>query len=192
MPFELNEYDRAAMVRWRAALEALLPVLQPDLLIFEVREVATVPVSSVDVGADAPVEIAPVHLEQTVSFDPGRIAAGDLMAVLEPLVVAASTVARERVRFMKTSLDALTDATGQVVRASGGMSWETVMRMIEGSDVAFGEDGEPTFVIWPLAARRRYEALLPRTPAEERRWQELMTSKREETDARQRHRRLGR
>lgn len=188
--FARNEYNRAAGVRFRVAMEALLPIVQPALKMFEVREVEAVPTGRVTIDEERSVEFVPVHAEQTIRFDPRRVVAGDLAAVREALIAAATTSANARVAVMRANLDAMTEATGQVVRVSREMNWDDLMVVIADMPIAFDERGEPTFVLWPPRAQAEYEALGPRNSDQEQRWQVLLREKREEARARERDRRL--
>lgn len=190
MLFRLREYDIAAMSRFRAALEELAPVVRPELRAFRVIDVEAVPTARVSIEPDHVLELPPTHLDQTISFDPERVVAGDLAAVLEPLVASAEELAAARLAYMKATLDSLTAATGQVMRPRGPLTWGQVMDAAAELPLQFDEHGEPTFVFWPPKAQAAFEALPPRTAEEQLRWRELMDRKRAEADARARDRRL--
>jgi hypothetical protein len=190
VPFVLHEYNQAGTVRFRAALEALLPLVEPALGAFRVIEVEAVPTGHVPIDAERSLELSPVHNEQTIRFDPRRVVAGDLGAVRESLLGAARWLADARLAYMRRNLEALTEATGQVARVARDMNWDDVMTVLEDLPIGFNERGEPTFGLWPPEAQARYEALPRRTPDQERRWQQLMHRKREEARARERDRRL--
>lgn len=193
MPFALYEYDHQATLRFRVAVEALLPVVQPALRAFRVIEVETVPTAHVLMDEERSIEFAPSHLEQTITFDARciqRAVSGDLAAVHEALLAEVRCLGSARVAHMKRTLDRLTEATGEVVRVDREMTWDTIMTVVENLPIAFDDGGEPTFELWPPQAQARYEALPPRDADQERRWQQLLHNKREEARARERHRRL--
>lgn len=183
--FALREYDLAAQVAFRAAMEDLLPVIAPALRAFRVVEVEAVPTAQVPIDPKAPLAIEPQHRETSIRFDAGRVVAGRLDAVFEPLLEAAEELARARLEYMRRALD----ATGQFSKGTG-LTWDSVMDAVESMPLKFDEAGEPTFVFWPPSAQQRYEALPPRDAAQEERWRELMNRKREEARARKRDRRL--
>jgi hypothetical protein len=112
--FALREYDVAAQVAFRAAMEDLLPIIAPALKAFRVIEVEAVPTANVPIDAQAPLAIEPEHRESNIRFDPERVVAGRLDAVFEPLLEAAEEMARARLEYMHRTLEALTDSTGQV------------------------------------------------------------------------------
>lgn len=190
MLFKLDEYDRAAQHRFRAAMNTLTVVIEPALAAFQLREVEAVPTGYVSIDAERTVVLEPAHLPQTIRFDPARLIAGELTGVHEPLIAAATDLAKARLGYMHDKLGELTDATGQVIRASGPIGWDDVMSAVAGLEIKFDANGEPTFVIWPPRVREEYEALPSRTAAQEQRWQQLMARKREEANARKRDRRL--
>lgn len=187
--FALREYDLAAQVAFRAAMEDLLPIIAPALKAFRVVEMEAVPTAQVPIDAQAPLAIEPEHRETSIRFNPERVVAGQLDAVFEPLLEAAEELARARLEYMRRTLETLTDATGQVTKGAE-ITWHSVMDVVESMPLKFDEAGEPTFTFWPPSAQQRYEALLPRDAAEEKRWRELMDRKREEARARERDRRL--
>lgn len=187
--FALREYDLAAQIAFRAAMEDLLPIIAPALKAFPVVEVEAIPTAQVPIEPEAPLSIEPEHRATSIRFDPERAVAGHLDAVLEPLLKAAEELARARLEFMRQTLETVTDATGQVSRATG-LTWDSVMDAAESMPLKFDEEGEPTFVLWPPSAQQRYEALPPRGAAQEERWLELMDRKRKEARARERDRRL--
>ena len=188
--FGLTQYDRVALGRFRAAQERLMLELEPSLRIFRVEEREAIATSQVPVGKQDPVVIEPVRTQRVIRFDPRRVVAGDIAAVLETLKTEARWLADRRIAFMREQLDRVTDATGQTVRASGPMGWDQIMDAVEQAPIGFDDEGRPAFRLWPDEAHEAYERLHPRTPQQERRWEELMERKREEASARERDRRL--
>jgi hypothetical protein len=174
-------------------MEALLPVVEPALRAFRVIEVEAVPTAHVPIDEERSIELAPSHLVQTITFDArciNRMVSGDFAAVHEALLAEVRWLASARVLHMKRALDTLTEATGQVVRVSREMTWDTVMSAVLSLPIGFDDVGRPTFELWPPQAQARYEALPARDDDQERRWQHLMHDKREEARARERYRRL--
>ena len=193
MPFALYDYSDAVESRCRVAIEALLPVVEPALRAFRVTEVEAVPAAHVPVDGDRSIELAPTHLDRTVTFDADcirRAVEGDLSAVHAALLAEVRWLASARVAHMKRALNTLTEATGQVVRVGREMTWESIMTAVESMPIGFDDGGSPTFELWPPQAQMRYESLPARDADQERRWQQLMHDKQEEARARQRDRRL--
>lgn len=188
--FALPEYEHAAQWRGRVAIELLLPVVEPALRDFPVYETETVPTARVSLDDGQVIEVPPEALTQSIPLDVGAGIAGDLGALTTSLARASRELATVRVRFMKESLDRVTQATGQVVRGSGEMTWDSVMDVFEQADLRFDAAGEPVITIWPPQRRRAFDALPARTADQQSRWQALMTTKKEEADARRRDRRL--
>ncbi|MDP9376789.1 MAG: hypothetical protein M3P40_04325 [Actinomycetota bacterium] len=187
--FDLREYDLAAQIAFRAAMEDLLPIIAPALKAFRVVEVEAVPAAQVPIAQEGPLEIEPQHRETSIRFDAERVVAGHLDAVFEPLLEAAEELARARLEFMRQTLDTVTEATGQVSKGNG-LTWDSVMDAAESMALKFDEAGEPTFGFWPPSPQQRYEQLPPRDAVQEERWQELMERKRKEARARERDRGL--
>jgi hypothetical protein len=193
MPFALYEYNDAVEWRSRIAMEALLGVVEPALRAFRVIEVEAVPTTHVPIDGDRSIDLAPTHLEQTVSFDAEcvqRAVDGDLAAVHRALLAGARWLACARVAHMKRALDTITEAIGQVARVGQEMTWESIMTAVKNLPIGFDAGGSPTFELWPPQAQLRYEALPARDADQERRWRQLMHDKREEARARERDRRL--
>lgn len=190
MLFSLGEYNRAAMLRFHVAMEEQVLFTEPSLRAFRVMEVEALSTAQVPIDGGRTVELAPGHLQRTIRFDPERIVAGEMAAVHETLLAEARQLASARLAYMKRSLDTVTQATGQVARVGRAMTWEDVMAAIEKLEIKFDAHGQPSFKFWPPTANEAYEALPPRNQHQEQRWQQLMTTKREEANARKRHRRL--
>jgi hypothetical protein len=115
----------------------------------------------------------------------GRL--GDLRANLE-------AVAKRRAELMVAYWQQWVEqgvTEGSITKASGAPTWDSMMDGLEKLALGFDEDGEPKFnVVGGTGAAPLLKALGPRDAAEEARWQELMTRKKEERRARERHRRM--
>jgi len=135
VPFALYDYNDAVESRCRVAIEALLPVVEPALRAFRVTEVEAVPTAHVPVDGDRSIELAPTHLDRTITFNVGCIRRGvdgDLSAVHAALLAEVRWLASARVAHMKRALDTITDATaGQVARVGREMTWESIMTAVE-------------------------------------------------------------
>lgn len=190
MLFRLGEYDEAARTAFGEALQRHILAIAPALDLFETVPTETVPTARIPIHAERVLEVAPNRLTQRIVIDPGRAVAGDVGAVLEALDAAAAKAAKSRLEFMSATLEAMTDATGRVARVGPQMNWDDMMDVLEQVDVGFGEHGEPRFALWPPSAQAAFDALPPRTAAQEVRWRELMEHKQEEERARRRDRRL--
>lgn len=115
---------------------------------------------------------------------------GDYEAVLLDLVEGAEANAEALSKAMFSGVDRMCEATGQV--ATGGMTTDTLLDMIEKMPLEFNEDGslksELTIVAGPSQAENF--ARLEATPEQQRRYAEIMRRKWEEWSARRRPRRL--
>lgn len=186
--FRLPDYDLAACRVAYGLIEARSVAHAPDLAAFPTMPVAQVRPERVAYEPGAHITVEPVQHHGEGRFDIRAVVAGDFTQLGQELDAAARSRAQAMLAFVTSTLDDVTDATGNVVHGTGEPSWEALMTMIEKARIGFDPDGQPTFAIWPARAAERFASLPPKTPEQQQRWDALMARKRREFDARQRNR----
>ncbi|MGH2844559.1 MAG: hypothetical protein ACRDL0_00785 [Thermoleophilaceae bacterium] len=188
--FRLPDYDLAARRVAYGLIEVRLVAHAPDLAAFPTMPVPQIRPERVGYQPGSHITVEPVQHHGAGRFDIRAVVAGDFTQLGEELDTAARSRARALLAFATSTLNDVTDATGNVVHGTGEPSWEALMTMIEKAPIGFDADGRPTFAIWPARAAERFASLPPKTPEQQERGDALMALKRREFDARQRDRRL--
>lgn len=94
--------------------------------------------------------------------------------------------------FFRTASD-ITEETGNLTDAEGRLlSWDLVLDELEGAEVAFDDDDQPTTQMVMSQNDSMMLHAIEKTTEQERRYQEIMQRKKDTWDAQQRPRRLPR
>jgi hypothetical protein len=187
--FELPEYDRAFAEFIFEVANSLAIAVAP--LLGEIRRVSAPGAGSSVVDArdfdqlDLPSQ--PVGFGVTIELRAVRD--GDF----EPLVVGLSEgsdeLASELMKLVIATVSRVTEATGNVVTSSDGMTFEAFYEVLDGMEWSLTDDDElslPTLLMHPDTV----EKLPALTPQQEAELEDLKRRKLEELLARQRRRRL--
>lgn len=189
MLFALPEYDRAAKRFIFDAISELARAHSPILSMIR-REPVEGGLGSqftTESGEQVELPAREVVLEQGYKLD--DVIRGDFGGVLESLDGAGQQEARTLVPMLFENLRTITKATGMVVESQGGPTPEAILEMIDKMDIAFDEHDEPrmpSVVAHPDTVAK----MPPWLPEHQKRLDEILDRKREERDARRRHRKL--
>lgn len=194
MIFKLTEYARAEATFIGRALDALSR--SRGGLLAEIRSEPTsrsgetqITTDSGDVVTFEPGEIA---AEMSLHWD--DIAAGRVEALVATIDEAAEHHHNEMTKWVLENLERLTEATGNVVDASGRPMFDAIYEMFETIELSFEDDGSISkgfmWVMHPDMAEKmkRFEAEM--TTEQRKKLEELIDRKREEFFARRRRRKL--
>ncbi|MDP9376788.1 MAG: hypothetical protein M3P40_04320 [Actinomycetota bacterium] len=192
MLFALPEYSHGAQVVSFRAVRALAVAQEPLLGRIRSQASESIPTSRITDGRGGEIELQPISVRVKLEMDIDSVSSGDLTDLFVALDDAARQEADALAQALFTSIDQITDMTGNRVDAGGRpLSWDTITDALETIEIAFDDDGKMnlTMVLHPddLA---KLEAAGPPTPEQERRHMEVLARKREEWLARKRDRRL--
>jgi hypothetical protein len=143
---------------------------------------------------DSTVEFTSVEVSAPMQVNWNDIAAGNFEPLLVSLDAAAEAHHSQLSDFFLSSLDTLTEATGNRVDAAGKSFFEYTYEMFDKIELTFEADGtlSPGFTL--LVNPETYEAMKKKeadmTQDERRKLDELMERKRQEYFARRRRRKL--
>jgi hypothetical protein len=187
--FRLPEYDEAARVVAFTVIDELSSIHAPSLRLFPRRSVAHVPTTRVTVDDGETVRLPPTPFTDSGTLDIRDVVAGCFDKLGANLDATAQRRAKALVAVWENAADVVTDATGNVHR--GGISWESLMAMIDKAPIGFDEDGNPTLkIVAGTGAADAFAELPELTPDQRAAWDSLMERKRDEFAARECHRRL--
>jgi hypothetical protein len=192
--FKLTEYARAEAMFVGRALDALSR--SRGGLLAEIRSEPTSRSGGTRITTDS---------GEVVRFEPGEIvaemrlqwddiAAGRIDALIATIDEAAEHHHNEMTKWVLENIERLTEATGNVIDASGRPMFDAIYEMFETIELTFEEDGSISkgfmWVVHPDMAEKlkRFEAEM--TAEQRKQLDELIDRKREEFFARRRRRKL--
>lgn len=191
--FRLPEYDAATTSFVYESIRALAVAKSPVLQMVQRETVAEVTASRVTLPSGEAIELLPVDVTSEFTWTISASILGDFDGLYDGMDSAARQSAAAIVSNIVRHLELVTDAIGNTVHAHGEpISHELILETLEKIEMSFDDDGNPiglAIVASPEMARK-ISALPPPTPAQDRAFRDLMARKREEFNARRRHRRL--
>jgi hypothetical protein len=189
MPFEVPEYDSAFRTFFGEAIHEV--AIARDSLISEIPfEQSPGALGSVIQDQDGnDVDLVAGSISTEFSMSRNSAIRGDVEALLLLIDSLSEQLAKGLVESLFGSLNTVTEATGNVVDASGKPTIEAIIEALETIELGLTDDDElsfPTIVMSPSAM----EKLPTPTPEQEARIEKLKKERLEELLARRRHRRL--
>jgi len=189
MPFALSEYDQAFVLFVEEGLRRL--AVAGDELLSQIEMVpSTGPLGSIiqdQHGRD--VDLAPGAITSDLTMSIKAVRNGDVDAFVIQLDAGSAQLAEGYHKALIATLQTVTSATGNVVRANGPLTFDAFYEALDQREWSLTEDDElsmPTLMMHPDVARR-----LPQlTPEQEARLAALHERKLRELLARRRRRRL--
>ncbi|MBM0232479.1 hypothetical protein JNW91_11750 [Micromonospora sp. STR1_7] len=183
----LTEYDVAGYEFLMTGTDALMRATDP--VYRRIRRVPLDDVSSVsvDVGEGRTVRAEPIDASSWISFDVREAIAGERQLLLSEMAFLAQRQLATIMSAFYSHVNEVAEAVGNTV--SGPMSWDLIIDALERVDRVFGDDGEHGGMI--VMNPETYARLVqqgPPTAAQEARLDDILRRKREEFDARRRHR----
>jgi hypothetical protein len=188
----LPEYEAAVRQLFFDTVHTFMRAQDPVLDKFRAETVGHLPETSVppDVALGGHSGPMPVSIRARLSRE--QVITLDTDAWVAAAWDAATGALDQLMPQFFAGLDRVLELSGRVSNAGGKpFSWDAVLDELEMLEIEFDEKGrpnEPTIVCGPeLAAKMRS---LPITPEQNKRWAEIIARKREEFNARRRHRKL--
>lgn len=183
--FALPEYGNPLKNVLEEALEEFTRKKSPVLRTIPSLGHQRVQTTHVTVGEQV-VSNPPMLTKLRYAFTVGDVVDFDLNALAAACDEAAETLTDARIDSLLDYVGRITDATGNVVQCGGqAINWGLLFPLLEKQDIDFNDAGEPDLPI--LVAEWDKRNILPYPPmsgAEEKRFEELMSLKREEFNAR--------
>jgi hypothetical protein len=189
MPFDVPEYEIAFQTFFGEAIHEVAIARDPLIseIPFEQSPGALGSVIQDQDGNDVDLVADPISTEFSMSRN--SAIQGDVEALLLLADSLSEGLAKGLAESIFGSLNTVTEATGNVVDASGKTTVEAMIEALETIELGLTDDDElslPTIVMSPSAM----EKLPAATPEQEARIEELKKERLEELLARRRHRRL--
>ncbi len=191
--FDLPEYRRAVDRFVRDPINALANTKDPVLAQLQRVRVEVLPRTRMSLpDTEQVLDTAPFQTESTFTFDAGDALDGDFDTILAGLDEAANQLVHSVMPQIFDQISRVSDAVGNTIDAQGqGFSWDLWLQGLATVEIPFDDDGNPRLP--QLILNPQTAAAIPEmTPAQHAALGELIENKREEWDARRRHRRLSR
>ncbi len=188
--FRLDEYNDAARLAIYEWIESRTVTHAPSLKQFPRVTVEQVRTTRFTTAEGEVKRTPPRSRHDEGKMDIREVVAGRFEQLRETFDAAAIERAKVMVAFWQEQVDRGM-GQGSISKGKGPPSWDAVMDALEDLEFGFDEEGNPRFktVAGPAAADP-LKALPARTPEQERRWDELMSRKKEAWLAGQRRRRM--
>lgn len=189
MPFDLFEYDRAFTGFVHDTVNALARAQSPLLNRIAVEEAPGTASSVVDARETEPLDLPAESVGFEVTMDVEAVRQGNFESLVIELGSASEELGRQLVGMLITSLEKVTESTGNVVKTGGKFTFEHFYEMLDKIEWSLTEDDElslPELVMNPESVKNLPEM----TPEQEAAMDELKRRKHEELLARRRSRRL--
>jgi hypothetical protein len=188
-PFELPEYDRAFAEFVFEVAHALVMANSPLLRQIPRESVPGTASSVVDARDFEQLDLPAQSVGFGVTVDLHAVRDGDFEPLIVSLNEGSDELARDMMKLLFGTMERVTEATGNVVKGSGEITFETIYEALDRMEWSLTENDElslPTLVMHPDTVKQ-----LPQlTPAQEQALEELKRRKLEELLARRRRRRL--
>lgn len=192
MPFRLDEYDAAYGRFMSEAVYALAMAGSPLLSTLAPMEKSPGALgSAIQTGDGQVVDLPAASLTATHSFERQALVSGDADALLDGLAATAEQFAAGLEAALISTLQVVTDATGNTVDAAGRNNIDALIESFDKLEFSLDDDGElvlPTLIVNPADL----EAFSRPTPEQKQRISEVLSRKKDELAARQRSRRIPR
>jgi hypothetical protein len=194
MLFKLTEYARAEQAFVYEAVAALAKSRGGIVADIRAEPMPRVGTTHITTDDGQTVEFEPFGVSASMRIGWEDIASGNVDAMLATIDEAAETYHTELSERIYGHLKTLTEATGNVVDASGKSVFDAVYEMFETVELTFEDDGSISkgFAIYasPDAAEKLACAETEMTPEQQRKFDALIERKRQEFFARKRRRKL--
>lgn len=189
MPFDVPEYEQAFQTFFSEAIHEVAAVRDPLIaeIPFEQSPGALGSVIQDQQGND--VELVSDPISTKIEISRNTVLAGDVEALLLLIDSASEDLSSGLAKALFASLNTVTEATGNVVDATGRSAFDAMIEMMETIELDLNDDGElelPSLWVNPATA----EKLPTPTPEQAARMEELKKERLEELLARRRSRRL--
>jgi hypothetical protein len=189
IPFELPEYERAFAEFIFEVAHALAMAKSPLLRQIPVWSAPGAASSVVDARDFEQLDLPAQPVGFGVTIDLRAVRDGDFEPLIVSLSEGSDELASDLMKLFFGTMDRVTEATGNVVKGSGEITFESMYEALDRMEWTLTEDDElslPTLVMHPDAI----EKLPVLTPEQDQALEELKRRKLEELLARQRRRRL--
>jgi hypothetical protein len=192
--FRLMEYAVAERVFIGGTLDALARAKDPLLARIKVERTTKVPRTQITTDSGEVIEQEPVQIRTKLTQAPQDIIDGKLDDLLVSLDQAAEEYSEQFGRYFYEQLSRVTEATGNVVDASGRPFFDSLYEMYDKIDLQFDEGGRiaQELHLNPADAEKWQKGLDEMTPDQQAKLAALVERKRQEFNARRRDRRLSR
>ncbi len=188
--FRLDEYNDEARVAIYEWIDRRVVEHAPSLRQFPRATVEHVRTTRFTTAEGEVRRTPPRSRHDEGKMDIREVVAGRFEQLRDTFDAAAIERAKAMVAFWQEQVDRGV-AQGSISKATGPPSWDALIDALENLEFGFDEEGNPKFkaVAGPAAADL-LESLPPPTAEQKRRWDALMTQKKEVWLARQRRRRM--
>lgn len=189
MPFALPEYDQAFGLFVGRLLRELARAHDPVLASIRFEPMASTLVSQIRTREGLDVRLPDTGVESEFTMDVEAVRRTDVAAFAEQMEQASEGYAKQLVGYVFETMNAVTQATGNVVDAGGAFSFEHLYEMLEKIELSIDENDElvmPSLVMHPDDVKK----LPVITQEQQDRLDQLKARKLEEALARRRRRRL--
>jgi hypothetical protein len=189
MPFDLSEYDRAFSGFVHDTVHELARAQSPLLSRIAVEAAPGTASSVVEARDAAPLDLPADSVGFEVTMDVEAVRQGNFDSLVIELSSASEELGRELVGMLISTLNKVTESTGNVVNAGGKFTFEHFYEMLDKIEWSLTEDDElslPEIVLHPDSVKDLPEM----TREQEATLDELKRRKHEELLARRRRRRL--
>lgn len=192
--FRLIEYAVAERAFIGGTLDALARANDPLLARIQVERTTRVPRTQITTDSGEVVEQQPVEIRTKLTQTPQDIIDGKLDDLLASLDQAAEEYAEQFGKHFYEQLSHITEATGNVVDASGRPFFDSLYEMYEKIDLQFDEEGRiaQELHLNPADVEKWQKGWEEMTPEQHAKLAALVERKRQEFNARRRNRRLPR
>jgi hypothetical protein len=190
--FVLPEYHQATGKFIYYATQALMRAKNPVLREISTEYVDHVPVTQATVSSGEVVESQPIEYQMIFEFSINAVVNGDFDNLNLAIDQASDVALSEQMHHLYKYMGRVCDAEGNSIDAKGQpLSYELMLQMAEKVDMTFDENGNPQhrFVAHPSMVEQ-FKSLPPQTEEQRRAWDEMVERKRQEFNARKRHRKL--
>jgi hypothetical protein len=191
--FALHEHESATRRFISNTINALIRAKDPVLSTIPTVRTDRILGTQNTMGSGEVVDGPPMESAMTLTIQTKDVVEGDIGGFIASLDAAAEEGVGPLVRQIFDRIGKLAQGAGTSIHAAGApVSWDLVLRGFEVIEIEFDPAGNPvmpTLVMHPDMLLK-FKALGPPTAEHERRLKELIDRKREEHNARQRHRRL--
>ena len=191
--FALHEHESATLRFISSTINALMRAKDPVLSMIPTVRTDRVLGTQNTMASGEVVDGPPMESAMKLTIQTKDVVEGDIVSFIASLDAAAGEGVGPLVRQVFDRIGKLAQGAGTAIDAAGApVSWDLVLRGFEAMEIDFDAAGNPvmpTLVMHPDMLLK-FKALDPPTAEQERRLKELIDRKREEHNARQRHRRL--
>jgi hypothetical protein len=192
--FKLIEYARAEQAFIGATIEALARASDPVLGQITVEPGSRMQTTQITTESGEVVEQQPLQIRTKLTQAPQDIINGNLHDLFVSLDQAAEEWAKQLAEHFYSSLGRIAEATGNVVDAKDRPFFDSVYEIYEKVELHFDDEGriQQSLILNPADVEKWKKGWEEITPEQHAKLNALIERKREEFNARRRHRRLPR